>query len=145
MIGLAAVIFDDDLRKAFQTDLIYLGLSLADSAPTLALLVTHPKVGTFYYEELAKRNNNGFVPWEDDTLLASVIANGINELNYRTANYHWAKQGKDAKRSEKPKPPEPIMPPGYEPPKPKVIKKAIAVRDYIGGLTSSSVAHEVTH
>lgn len=57
--------------------------------------------------------------WDEQTHLLAGIHNVLQDIRYLDAVALWAKQ-KKPKEADKPKPPTPIRPPGWKPPKKKM-------------------------
>lgn len=55
--------------------------------------------------------------WGTDRHLLCGVLNRLGQLNYLTEYALWAKSD-EKKRGQPPRPPDPIFPPGYQPPKP---------------------------
>lgn len=62
-------------------------------------------------------------PWDEQMSVAVATLNTLQGISYLTELSLWAQQ-KKPKESDKPKPPDPIRPPGWKPPKPKMATAA---------------------
>jgi len=141
MTTLAGVMFDDDLRKPFEVDLLRCGLDMTLPARQLALLATYPVEGTLYYNAVAKRENNDEIPWTMDQHLAAGHINMLMELIHVTKYISWASAGSGAKKSDQPKRQDPLMPPGYVKPKPVMLTEAKDVAKFMRGINSGRSIH----
>lgn len=69
-------------------------------------------------QEIGRRALGDEVKWDQKDYLSAAQANATRDVAYLTSLLVWLKGGA---KGMQPKPPEPIRPPGWKPPKPKML------------------------
>lgn len=75
-------------------------------------------------QEIGRREFGDEVRWGDTEYLQMATANSIRDLLFF---HNMCRYMDGGKKGQKPKPPEPIHPPGWTPPKPVFTKQADAI------------------
>lgn len=129
---------NDELRDAFEADVLYSGHRLKDlTYRELSLMATSPVPHGALYNAVAKTQNNDKVPWTDDQQLLSALINSTNEVAFQLQWSNFNKQDDKYKtKSREPKRAPIIYPPGQEPPPPPMLTKAKDVAAWFGKLSS---------
>lgn len=111
------------MHKKLEVDLFRQGIDLLDfyrgRLSLRRLVVFSLELGndSLLMKELGWRELGDKILWDHKDYLAAANANSSRELVYLTALNLW---GKGGGKGERPKPPDPIHPPGYVPEKPKM-------------------------
>jgi hypothetical protein len=137
MMALAEVLMDAPYRAAFELDLLEMRLDFNSPARLLASLCLRPGKDSRLYKEVSKRHNNDEYAWDDQTMMLMIIANAVRDQTFLAAYKMWMSQDKkDRKEKDKPKQPDPILPPGYVEEKPPMVSKATELQDKMANMFS---------
>jgi len=130
-----SILKDDVLKRKLEVDLLTMGIDLLDfyrgkiSLRRLCVLASCLDNNSHLMKEIGRRDIGDVVTWSPAEHLACAIANAVRYQCYLTELNLW---GKGGSKGERPQPPEPIHPPGYQPP-PIRIGSAQELAQLLGG------------
>lgn len=136
------MLLDDETATALELDLYPMGITLKGfflgqhPIRVLAALASDPKEGSYLWRVLARRENNDIVPYTSDLMMGMIHANALHEIMFQTQIANYAQVDKKHRnKSNEPQRADVMFPPGYEPPKPKILSTREAYEFFTGVTT----------